>query len=162
MIGEGRQHDQEHSKLYTCTLFITANSSKMWRAGFATHAGRIKKSSGNRTYKNTPWRGSNNKRKEVKRCFFYQFWSFYKIPSRTMKVQQQQRINVRDTPGWMVQAHTRNSDNYELTKTYSNLSTEYLLDTTTLTRKSKKATSYFHESPLESQCWYTEYKYNFI
>ena len=31
-----------------------------------------------------------------------------------------------------------------------------------ITRKSEKATSYIHESPLKSQCWYTEYKYNFI
>ena len=42
------------------------------------------------------------------------------------------------------------------------LSTKYLLDTTMITRKSKKATSFIHESPLNCQCWYTEYKYHLM
>ena len=89
-------------------------------AGFATHAGRIKNTSINKTFKNTPCWGFNIKRKEVKDSFFDQFWSFYKIPRWTLKAQEEQRNGVRDTLGWTVLTNTETSDNFASTKKYSN------------------------------------------
>ena len=98
-----------------------------------------KKSSRNRTHKNTPWWGSNIKRKEVKDYFFRPILKFLQNSSTNIK-------SSRRTKKWRSWYAGMNDTNTHwkfrqlcLDQKIQQLSTEYLLDTTMITPKNKKS-----------------------
>ena len=138
MIRECRQHNAKVPIAPTHLMYHGEVLKQKRGAGFATHAGRIKKSSRNRSDKNRLRLGSHIKRKVVKDNFFSPILKF--LQKSSMNIESLTRI--KKWRSWYAGKNCTNTHwkfrQLCLDQKLQQLSIEYLLDTTLLTRKKTK------------------------